>query len=176
MAGYRFQLVVTKYCYLDFFLPFTMSTLGGPISLNIVAVFFFPRTPKSNARLLPAHFAFNTGPQSHVINIATNWSWTLFYQWLSFRGGYNHNPVTTSPILLLLHLQASGIMMILPSKIMVLILLFSMVVYSAPVTVPRGSTGSCSPWAVMNASPYELQSNLWGASGASGSQCTVSDI
>ena len=52
-----------------------------------------------------------------------------------------------------------------------------MAVYSAHVPVPHGSTSSCEAWGVIKAGPYELLSNLWGASGAtSGSQCIVSDI
>jgi len=60
------------------------------------------------------------------------------------------------------------------SKIMLLVSFVS-AVYTAPVPEPRSASAasSCKAWGVISASPYELQSNLWGASGAaSGSQCT----
>jgi hypothetical protein len=59
------------------------------------------------------------------------------------------------------------------SKIVVLFSFFS-AVYTAPVILPRAA-GSCALWGVVHVTPYELQSNLWGANGASsGNQCTVS--
>lgn len=65
------------------------------------------------------------------------------------------------------------------ANILLVVPLFS-AVYAAPVAEPRAAinilTGSCDPWAVMKAAPYELQSNLWGINGASGNQCTVSII
>jgi xyloglucan-specific endo-beta-1,4-glucanase len=60
------------------------------------------------------------------------------------------------------------------SKIVVLVSFFT-AIYAAPLWVPRAkvsAASSCASWGVIDSSPYELQSNLWGASGASGSQCT----
>jgi hypothetical protein len=64
------------------------------------------------------------------------------------------------------------------SKIVVLVSFFT-AIYAAPLSVPRAkvsAASSCASWGVIDSSPYELQSNLWGASGASGSQCTVSVV
>jgi len=62
------------------------------------------------------------------------------------------------------------------AKFLLLVSFFS-AVYATPVAKPRATTNiatsSCERWGVVKASPYELQSNLWGASGASsGNQCT----
>lgn len=65
------------------------------------------------------------------------------------------------------------------SKLFALASFFS-AVYTAPVELPRATViqaSSCAKWGVVNAHPYELQSNLWGASDAtSGSQCAVSVV
>ncbi|KIM87860.1 glycoside hydrolase family 12 protein, partial [Piloderma croceum F 1598] len=61
------------------------------------------------------------------------------------------------------------------SKLFALASFFS-AVYTAPVGCPPTTiiqASSCAKWGIVNAHPYELQSNLWGSSDASsGSQCT----